>query len=208
MLLIGLTGNIAAGKSSVAEALAARGACVVDSDVAAREAVAPGSPGLSAIVDTFGRDMLLPDGSLDRARLGTHVFANTEARHALERIVHPAVERSRQRAVLAARADGRDVVVCDIPLLFEAQLAWQFPRIVLVDAPAPLRIARLMRDRQMTAEAAAARVGAQMPAALKRGRADVIVQNDGDRQALRDAIDALWRRVDDWSHANAMRHTR
>ncbi|MCC7053738.1 MAG: dephospho-CoA kinase [Gemmatimonadaceae bacterium] len=198
-LLVGLTGNIASGKSSAAAFLAARGAVLVDSDVAAREAVLPGTAALAAVVARFGAGMLHEDGSLDRGRLGALVFGDPAARAALEAIVHPAVEASRQRAVVAARAAGAGIVVCDIPLLFEARLAWQFPRILLVDAPAPVRIARLVTDRGLSPAHAAARVAAQLPATLKRGRADLVVDNDGDRAALHARLHAAWQRLQAWA---------
>ncbi len=199
MLLVGLTGNIAAGKSTVAAAFAAQGATVIDSDIAAREAVAVNSPGLAAIVARFGPDMLLADGTLDRARMGALVFSDAEARQALEAIVHPAVEAARQEAVNRARRDGCAITVCDIPLLFEARLAWQFPRIVLVDAPAEARVARLMQYRAMSEAAAAARVASQLPAALKRPRADLVIENHGDLATLHMQIDAAWRQLLAWA---------
>ncbi len=198
MLLVGLTGNIAAGKSAAARAFAARGAVVIDSDVAAREAVAPGTPALAAILAHFGASLQRPDGSLDRAALGAIVFRDPAARRTLERIVHPAVEAARQRAVREARAATRAVVVCDIPLLFEARLAWQFPRIVLVDAPADVRVARMLRDRGMSHADAAARVRSQLPAALKRSRADIVIDNDGDLTQLQTRLDAAWTQLGHW----------
>lgn len=199
MLLVGLTGNIAAGKSTVAAAFADRGATVIDSDLAAREAVAPDSPALAAIAAHFGPEYLLADGTLDRGRMGALVFGDPTARLALEAIVHPAVESARQRAVAAARASGSPITVCDIPLLFEARLAWQFPRIILVDAPVPDRIARLMQYRDMSEAAAEARVHSQLPAALKRPRADLIVENDGDLARLHAQIDSGWQRLRAWT---------
>ncbi|MDZ7630869.1 MAG: dephospho-CoA kinase [Gemmatimonadaceae bacterium] len=199
MLLVALTGNIAAGKSTVAAALVARGATLVDSDVAARDAVAPGTPAIAAIAARFGRDILLPDGTLDRAKLGATVFSDSAARHALEAIVHPAVEAARQAAVHSARERGQRIVVCDIPLLFEARLAWQFPRIILVDAPVASRVARLMHDRGMAEAAAVGRVQAQLPASLKRPRADVVIDNDADLTALHGRIAATWARLEAWA---------
>ena len=198
MLLVGLTGNIAAGKSAAATAFAAQGAVVIDSDAAAREAVATGTPALAAIVRHFGPSVQHPDGSLDRPALGAIVFRDPTARRALERIVHPAVEAARQRALHQARGEGRAMVICDIPLLFEARMAWQFPRIVLVDAPADVRIARLMRDRAMTHADASARVRSQRPAALTRGRADIVIDNDGDRTQLQARLDDAWARLGRW----------
>ncbi len=202
MLLLALTGNIASGKSTVAHALVARGAVLVDSDVAARAAVAAGTPALAAIVARFGAGVRQPDGSLDRAAMGRLVFGDPAAREALERIVHPAVEQARVTAVAAARAAGAEIVVCDIPLLFEARLAWHFPRILLVDASASVRIDRLVRDRAMPPDDASARVRAQLPAALKRPRADLVLGNDGDRAALLPQLDAAWTRLAYWAAAH------
>ena len=199
MLILGLTGNIASGKSTVAVDLAARGATLIDSDAAAQNAVAPGTPGLNAIVARFGPHILRADGSLDRASLGRQVFGDPDSRHALEQIVHPAVETARLDAIALARARGVSIVVCDIPLLFEVRLAWQFARIIVVDAPTTTRIERLVRDRGMSEEDASARVSAQMPAALKRPRADIVIENTGDRAALNARLDDVWRRLVHWA---------
>jgi dephospho-CoA kinase len=199
MLLTALTGNIASGKSTVASALVRRGAVLIDSDVAAREAVAPGTPALAAIVRRFGTTMLLPDGALDRPRLGQLVFGDTRAREALESIVHPAVEAVRVAAVARAAQAGARVVICDIPLLFEARLAWHFPRILLVDAAEPVRRARLIEHRGLTPADATARMHAQLSAALKRPRADLILTNDGSPEALEAQVEAAWARLMAWA---------
>ncbi len=199
MLLIALTGNIASGKSTAAAQFVACGAALVDSDVAARDAVAPGTPALTAIVRRFGAGMLRLDGTLDRPQLGRLVFSDAAARQALETIVHPAVEAARVAAVAVARAGGARVVICDIPLLFEARLAWHFPRIVLVDAPEPLRIARLVRDRGLTPADATARVHAQLGGALKRPRADLILINDRTPADLVAQIEGAWTRIMTWA---------
>ena len=203
MLLVALTGNIAAGKSTVAHALSLRGAVLVDSDVAARDAVAPGTPALAAIVGQFGEQLRRADGSLDRAALGRLVFGDAMAREALEKIVHPAVEAARVTAVKQARAAGASIVICDIPLLFEARLAWHFPRILLVDAPEPVRIERLVRDRAMVPADAASRVRAQLPAALKRPRADLVLDNGGELAALQPQLAASWARLAGWASARS-----
>jgi dephospho-CoA kinase len=199
MLLVGLTGNIAAGKSTVAGAFADRGATIIDSDLAARDAVAPGTPALAAIVEHFGAGMLSADGTLDRTAMSTLVFRDAEARHALERLVHPAVEATRRVAVADAAAHGAAIVICDVPLLFEVRLAWQFARIVLVDAPAAVRIARLERHRRLNMQDAALRVSAQMPASLKRGRSDIVIENRGSRTALDAQIAGAWHRLTAWA---------
>ena len=199
MLIVGLTGNIASGKSTVAATFAAHGATLVDSDVAARDAVGVGTPALAAIVAHFGTQLLLPDGSLDRATLGRLVFADSDARGALERIVHPAVEAVRVAAIANARAHGAAIVICDIPLLFEARLAWQFPRIVLVDAPAAVRVERLARYRGMRISDAESRVRAQMPSSLKRPRADAIIDNVSSPDSLQQQASNVWQRLCEWA---------
>ena len=198
MLLLGLTGNIASGKSTVAAYLKARGIVLIDSDADARRAVEPGSAALAAITTRFGAAVLGADGTLDRAALGRRVFADAAARHELERIVHPAVESQRLAALADARRAGAAAAVCDIPLLFEAKLAWQFPRIIVVDASAATRIKRLVRDRGMPPDDAASRVRAQLSSALKRPRADLVVDNDGTRDDLSQRLDAAWATIARW----------
>lgn len=192
MLIVGLTGNIAAGKSTVAALLRARGAPLVDADVLAREAVAPGTEALAAIVRRFGAQMLAADGSLDRAALRQVVFRDASARDALNAIVHPEVARRRDAAVARYAAEGARLVVCDIPLLFETGLDREMDRIILVDAPVELRRERLMRDRGLSASDADAMIAAQMPAEKKRAQAHYLVENDGSREALDAQVDALW----------------
>ncbi len=193
MLIVGLTGNIAAGKSAVAAQLAARGATVIDADLLAREAVAPGTPGLAAIAARWGPAVLAADGTLDRAALRRVVFADPTERAALDAIVHPEVDRLRRAAITRARAAHARVVVCDIPLLFEVGLESAVDRIVLVDAPAEVRRARLVHDRGLGPAEADAMIAAQMPAAAKRPRAHHIIDNDGTREALAAQVEALWR---------------
>jgi dephospho-CoA kinase len=193
MLLVGLTGNIAAGKSTVARLLAERGATVVDADVLAREAVRPGTPALAAIVERWGAGVLAPDGVLDRPALRARVFGAPDQLAALNAIVHPEVARLRDDAVAAARARGDRAVVCDVPLLFENDLAGEFDLVVLVDAPRDLRLERLVHDRGLREPEAMAMLAAQMPAELKRARADHVIENAGSREALAAQVDALWR---------------
>ena len=196
MLLVGLTGNIAAGKSTVARLLAERGATLVDADLLAREAVRPGTPALAAIVARWGADVLSPDGVLDRPALRERVFRDPGELAALNAIVHPEVGRLRDEAVGAARDRGVRVLVCDIPLLFERDLAGEFDAVVLVDAPRDLRLERLVHDRGLREPEAMAMIAAQMPAELKRARADHVVENAGTREALAAQVDALWRALE------------
>lgn len=184
MLVIGLTGNIAAGKSTVARHFAAWGGTLIDADVLAREAVEPGTPALAAIVARWGDGVLAPDGSLDRAALRERVFADPAERAALSAIVHPEVARRRDAALAAARTRGERLAICDIPLLFEAGLVDTVDMIVLVDAPRPVRLQRIMRDRGLSAAAAEAMIDAQWPSEQKRARADWVIDNDGTPAAL------------------------
>lgn len=184
MRVIGLTGNIAAGKSSVARLFAAWGATLVDADELARAAVLPGTPALAAIVARWGPAMLATDGSLDRAALRRVVFSDAAERAALDAIVHPEVWRLRTEALAAARDRGEQLVVCDVPLLFEANLTGSVDGIVLVDAPRAVRLARLVRDRALGDAEANAMIDAQWPSERKRSQADWVIDNDGTPEEL------------------------
>lgn len=192
MLVVGLTGNIAAGKSAVAQQLVARGAWLIDADQLAREAVAPGSPGLAAIRARWGDAVLGPDGDLDRAALRRIVFADAAERAALDAIVHPAVTRHRDRELARAASAGARIVIADIPLLFETGLDRSVDLVVLVDAPEALRRERLVRDRGLDAAEAQAMIDAQMPSRDKRARAAIVLDNDGSREALAAECARLW----------------
>jgi dephospho-CoA kinase len=181
MLLVGLTGNIAAGKSTVARRFAEHGATIIDADVLARRAVEPGMPAYTQIVRRWGRDVLAPDGLIDRAVLRQQVFGDQLQLEELNRIIHPEVLRMRDRQVAEARDRGDRIVVCDIPLLFERRLTEDFDRIVLVDAPRGVRLERLVRDRGLQETEAMEMIAAQMPAELKRARADYVIDNVGSR---------------------------
>ncbi|MDQ3995418.1 MAG: dephospho-CoA kinase [Gemmatimonadota bacterium] len=192
MLLVGLTGNIASGKSTVSQMLSERGATIVDADILARRAVEPGTPGYRRIVDRWGNAVLGPDGHLDRAALRRIVFSDPEELERLNAIVHPEVERMRDALVEEARARGDRIVVCDIPLLFERHLGENFDRIILVDAPRPLRLRRLVKDRGLREAEAQDMITAQMPAELKRARADIVIDNDGTLTKLEQDVAAAW----------------
>ncbi|WP_181034968.1 dephospho-CoA kinase [Arthrobacter sp. B0490] len=192
MLRVGLTGGIAAGKSVVARRLADLGAVVVDADLLAREAVAPGSPGLAEVVSAFGPGVLGTDGALDRPALGALVFADASARERLNGIVHPRV-----RALAAAIVDGAPedaVVVEDIPLLVETGQAARFHLVVVVDAPDEERIGRMVRDRGMDPGDARRRIAAQASRDDRLREADAVLANDRTLDDLLDATDALWHR--------------
>jgi len=192
MIRVGLTGNIASGKSEIARMLADRGATVIDADVLAREAVRPETQALKDIVKRWGKDVLKNDGSLDRAALRQIVFADQSELDALNRIVHPGVTRLRDREIARARERGDQIVVCVIPLLFERNIVEEFDAIVLVDAPRPLRLERMVASRGMEATDAMNMIASQMPAELKRARADYVIENNGSLQDLQRDVDALW----------------
>ena len=195
MLRVGLTGNIASGKSSVARVWARQGAPVIDADVLARQAVAPGSPGLERVRDAFGDDVINADG-LDRAALRRLVFSDPAARERLEAIVHPEVARLREREEARLREEGTAIVVHDIPLLFEVGLQDTFDVLVLVDAPAEVRAERLVRDRGLAPDEARDMIAAQMPASEKRGRADVVIENDRGLPELEAEAERVWRELE------------
>jgi dephospho-CoA kinase len=192
MIRIGLTGNIASGKSEIARMLADRGATVIDADLLAREAVQPETQALKDIVKRWGKDVLKKDGSLDRAALRQIVFADQSELDALNRIVHPGVTRLRDREIALARERGDPIVICVIPLLFERNIVDEFDAIVLVDAPRPLRLERMVAARGMEATDAMNMIASQMPAELKRARADFVIENNGSLQDLERDVDALW----------------
>lgn len=192
MRLIGLTGNIASGKSVVADMLAERDAVIIDADILAREAVTKGSPALDAIVSRWGKGVLDADGNLDRASLRHIVFENQADLDELNGIVHPEAMRLCAREVEAARQRGEKVVVCVIPLLFERHLAGDFDVIVLVDAPRALRLERIVRDRGIDEAGAMKMIAAQMPADLKRARADHVIENAGSLDELEAEVDRVW----------------
>lgn len=196
LLTVGLTGNVASGKSTVAEVWRGLGARVVDADVLARRAVAPGTPGLRAVAARWGAAVLDAAGALDRARLREIVFTDPVERAALEAIVHPEVARLRDEEMRRARAEGAALVVADIPLLYEVGMQDQFDVVVLVDAPEEVRIRRMVEHRGLDREAARAVSAAQMPAARKREMADVVINNDGTVEELRRRAEAVWRELE------------
>ena len=195
---VALTGNVAAGKSTVAALFREWGATVIDADQLVREVQAPGSPVLAAIVRRFGDGILLPDGSLDRPRLRTIVLADADARRDLEVLVHPAVQSRRLAQVEAAGARGDTLVVSDIPLLFEVLDPSAFDAVVLVDAPEPVRLARLLA-RGFSEVEARQMIRAQLPSAAKRTwrgghppRGPLLIENDEDRVTLARRAREVW----------------
>jgi dephospho-CoA kinase len=207
MRLIALTGNIASGKSTVAEMLAARGATIIDADVLAREAVAAGSPALEKITQRWGSGVLGKDGSLDRDALRNIVFDKQADLDALNDIVHPEVMRLRNAEVEAAQKRGDRLVVCVIPLLFERHLADDFNTIVLVDAPRSVRLERIVRDRGLDEAEAMKMIAAQMLADLKRARATHVIENDESLEELRSQVDRLWKELTQTKGINLGEHS-
>ena len=190
-LHVGLTGNVAAGKSTVAELFRRWGATIIDADEIVRELQAPGGAVLATIVERFGPQVLTADGALDRPALRARVLAEPEALAALNAIVHPAVAARRRELLADARRRGDPIVVSDIPLLFEADDPDGFDAVLLVDAPAAVRQARLV-ERGLPPHEAERLMAAQQPAAEKRARSDFVIDNDGDRAALGRAAREVW----------------
>jgi dephospho-CoA kinase len=192
MLLVGLTGNIGSGKSTVDQLLSERGATIIDADVLARRAVELGTAAYAAILERWGTSILAADGSIDRAALRRIVFSEPQELEQLNAIVHPEVERMRAALVEQARQRGDRLVVCDVPLLFERRMTDGFDRIVLVDAPRPVRLERLVRERGLRETEAMDMIVAQMPAELKRARADFVIDNVGTLTQLDQRVTEVW----------------
>ncbi|MGW5635909.1 dephospho-CoA kinase [Streptomyces sp. NPDC003832] len=190
MLKVGLTGGIGAGKSEVSRLLVECGAVLVDADRIAREVVAPGTPGLAAVVAAFGEDILAADGSLDRPRLGSIVFADPDRLSVLNSIVHPLVG-TRSRELEAAAAQDA-VVVHDVPLLTENGLAGLYDLVIVVDASPETQLDRLVRLRGMTEQDARARMAAQATREQRREIADIVIDNDVPLESLRRRVREVW----------------
>ncbi len=188
MVVIGLTGGIGSGKSSVSALLAARGAVVVDADRIARQVVEPGGAAYQPIIDRFGRGVLAPDGTLDRAALADVVFRTEEDRLDLEAITHPAIQAEMARQMMAAGADA--VVVLDIPLLKERRD--HMMGVIVVDTPEEVAVDRLVAQRGFDPADARRRIGAQISRDDRRALADVVIDNSGDRAALERQVDDAW----------------
>jgi dephospho-CoA kinase len=189
VLRIGLTGGIGSGKSTVAAQLAARGAVIVDADRIAREVVAAGTPGLSAVVEAFGRNVLTSDGELDRPALAAVVFADAGARARLDAIVHPLVRQRAGEVEGAASADA--VVVHDVPLLVETGQAASYDLVLVVEADEAARVARLV-GRGLSASDARARIASQASDEERRAVADVVLDNSGTPEQLTAQVDRFW----------------
>jgi dephospho-CoA kinase len=202
VLLVGLTGGIGAGKSTVAELLTERGAIIIDGDVIARRVVEPGQPALAAIVERFGHEVLAPDGSLDRPALAARAFASAEERAALEAITHPAIGAEFLREMSEAPPDG--IVVNDVPLLVESQQAASrgYEVVIVVEAPRELRLDRLV-DRGLERPDAEARMAAQATDEQRREVATHLLDNGGTREHLAAQVETLWADLEQRARAKA-----
>lgn len=195
VLKVGLTGGIGSGKSAVSARLAELGAAVVDADLLAREVVAPGTAGLSEVVEAFGPEVLQADGTLDRPALGRRVFGDDAARQRLNGILHPRIGALTLERTAAAERDGVPVLVHDVPLLVENGLAAAYDVVVVVAASPEVQLDRLVRLRGMTEDDARARIAAQAPLADKLAVATYVVHNDGTLEELAPQVDALWQQL-------------
>jgi dephospho-CoA kinase len=192
--LIGLTGGAGSGKSTVAEMLRELGAVVVDADEASHAAYAPGSPGFDAVVNEFGSDFV-HGGQIDRARLGELVFHDEDARRRLNAIVHPLVRMWMAERTVEAEDRGAEVIVHDVPLLFENGLEKLYSDVVLVHVPEKLQLRRLVDGRGVSEDRARAMIAAQMPIDDKRGRAQHVIDNSGTREATREQVEKVWAEI-------------
>jgi len=191
--LVGLTGGIAAGKSTVAKRLVELGAIEIDADVLAKEAVAAGSDGLQAIVEHWGPSILTADGELDRAEMAKIIFKDPKQRQLLEEIVHPAVAARSREMILSAGGDS--IVIYNVPLLVEAGVSLPFDIVVTVEAPKSAQIDRMIKQRGMTQEEAEARIAAQASPAQRAQRSEIILNSNQSLGRLLDDTDSLWRKL-------------
>lgn len=200
MYLVGLTGGIASGKSTVAAAWSELGGIEIDADQLAKEAVAPGTPGFAAIKDSFG-DRVIKDGELDRAALGAIVFADPIKRAELEAIVHPRVRELAQKRISELPEDS--IVIYNVPLLVEASVDLPFNKIVTVEAPKEKQIERLVIFRKMSPQEAEQRISAQASPAARAGVADVILNSNQDIQHLLKDARRLWQQIEHEAHGGS-----
>ena len=192
MRVLGLTGGIGSGKSMVAQIFAELGAVVIDADKLAREVVEPGQPALQEIASTFGPDVLLPDGRLDRPKLAGIIFSDPAERAKLDAITHPRI-RERMEGQIEARRWGRGVLILDIPLLYENNRTNMVEKVIVVWVDAQTQLQRIRQRDGLSAEAARQRISAQMPLDAKRARADHVIDNTGGRDETQRQVEAIYR---------------
>lgn len=194
---IGLTGGIATGKSTVAAMLVERGALLVDADQVAREVVMPGEPALEAVASTFGQAVIHTDGTLNRKALGEIVFNNRERLMQLESILHPAIRnRMQQRIKQYEEQDPRQLIVADVPLLYETDQQELYEGVMVVYVPQQLQLTRLMERNGLAQEEALRRIGLQMDIEQKRSRADWVINNSGSLEETKLQVDEFWKSQD------------
>jgi dephospho-CoA kinase len=192
VLLVGLTGGIGAGKSTVAQLLAGRGAIVVDADRIAREVVEPGGPAYRPLIDRFGAGIVAADGTIDRQAIASRAFADPDALRDLNAITHPAIRDRMERCVTSHAGTGR-VVVLDIPLLTApTRDSFALAGVIVVDTPLEVAVDRLVHQRGLSEQDARARIAAQMSRDERRRLADVVIDNRGSRADLEAAVDRAW----------------
>ncbi|GGB03295.1 dephospho-CoA kinase [Macrococcus hajekii] len=189
MTVIGLTGGIASGKSTVAQLLQGQGFVIVDADIAARQAVAPGSEGLRQVAAAFGPDAVL-NGEMNRAYIGQQIFHDEDKRHKLNSIIHPIVRTIMEEEKEAALSEGQDVIM-DIPLLYENKLEETVDTVWVVYIPEKLQLERLMKRNQLSEESARARITSQISIEEKRKRADIVIDNSGTLEDLKINVDTV-----------------
>ena len=191
MTWIGLTGGIGSGKSTVAKALRLKGFAVIDADEMARRAVSPGSPGLNAVVQTFGQKILNPDGSLDRKALGAAVFSDASQLETLEKIIHPQVQELVRKERELLERQGHTLLFYDVPLLYEKALEKQFDAVLVVDCPEPERIRRVQLRDGLSETEIKKRLAHQLPLENKVKKAHYVVENQGDLKDLETQLDRI-----------------
>lgn len=192
--VVGLTGGIASGKSSVARMLAEKGAVVIDADELSRAAVRPGSPALARIVAEFGSGILLPDGNLDRRRMRSAIFGNEEKRRLLEQILHPEIKRLADEGIAAAAASGQRIVFYMAPLLIEAGITDRVDEIWVVTVRPEIQLQRLMERDAISSSDARNIIDSQMSLAEKERHGRVVIDNSGTPEETRQLVDAVWNR--------------
>ncbi|WP_413286465.1 dephospho-CoA kinase [Bacillus mojavensis] len=190
-LVIGLTGGIASGKSTVANMLIDKGITVIDADIIAKQAVERGMPAYRQIIDEFGEDILLENGDIDRRKLGALVFTNEQKRLALNSIVHPAVREEMLKRRDESIANQETFVVLDIPLLFESKLESLVDKIIVVSVTKELQLGRLIKRNQLTEEEALSRIRSQMPLEEKVSRADNVIDNSGTLEETKQQLEEI-----------------
>jgi len=195
MMRIGLTGGIACGKSTVSNMFRERGALIIDADVIAREVVEPGKEAWQKIIECFGREILLENQEIDRAKLGSIVFTDEKARQQLNAIVHPAVRKRMNELALAGEAAGKPLIIFDIPLLFESKLEHLVEKIIVVYCPEEKQLERLMKRNGFSEIEAMNRIKSQISIEEKKKKGDFVIDNSGSIEETEKQVDAIYSRL-------------